>query len=51
MDLFNWPFAVSVIAVCYTIYNVIQLKLRHDLKLEALRNGQLEVLLEVETYE
>ncbi len=51
MDLFNWPFTVAVISICITVYNLVQLKLRHDLKLEALRNGQLEALLELENYE
>lgn len=51
MDLINWPFFWSVTVICITVYNVIQLKLKHELKVEALRSGKIEELLEAEFYE
>jgi hypothetical protein len=51
MDLINWPFAVSITVVCITIYNVVQLKLKHEIRLEAMRTGKFEALMEVEEYD
>lgn len=51
MELFNWPFAISVITICITIRSIVQSRLKHQLKVEAMKTGNLEMLMEAEEYE